>query len=553
MDVHQLADVFESFRTMALEQDGFDPVNYISVPGLTWDSAFRMTNSSIHLLQDSIMYECFEAGLRGGMTFVNRHHLRRNSPDDEDFDPSLPHTELLYIDANNLYGHALSMPLPQRDFEWVEEETERHHLIQQLPSIDVRGSIGFVAEVDLVIPDHLHDVVDDLPLAPEKMKISREWLTPHMVQQLDGGRFLSTEKLLLTHRAKHHYVIHFALLQFYLKMGVLITKTHRVVRFVQSPFFEPYITFNSSQRQSATNELTKEFYKLKNNSLYGKTVENVRGRMNMRLCNTAEKLRKYTSKALFQSCKMFGPDLVGVQLHKEEVNDILRVNHFILSFCFSSLQILLDKPVYIGQAVLDLSKLVMYQLRYEHLAAYSREFRGDIRIAGGDTDSFFLEIHNISLNRQLLPKMLEDGILDSSNYPPSYPRYSNMYKAQLGRVKDEGAGKVWKEWLLLRPKCYSMISTNQCEHRRAKGIQRSVVTKEISHVDYLAIFQGATDDYRKVRRFQSSRHAISTIQQRKRALCIFEDKREWMSLNDSVAYGHHYLPKCLRFSKEDLL
>ena len=165
MDVHQLADVFESFRTMALEQDGLDPVNYVSVPGLTWDSAFRMTNSSIHLLQDSIMYEFFEAGLRGGMTFVNRHHLQRNSPDDEDFDPSLPHTELLYIDANNLYGHALSMPLPQRDFEWVEEETERHHLIQQLPSMDVRGSIGFVAEVDLVIPDHLHDVMDGLPLA----------------------------------------------------------------------------------------------------------------------------------------------------------------------------------------------------------------------------------------------------------------------------------------------------------------------------------------------------------------------------------------------------
>jgi len=97
MDVHQLGDVFETFRQMALTQDGLDPVNFVSIPGLSWESAFKMTGASVDLLQDSVMYEFFEAGIRGGMTFVNRHHLSRNSPGDDEYDAGKPHVELLYI------------------------------------------------------------------------------------------------------------------------------------------------------------------------------------------------------------------------------------------------------------------------------------------------------------------------------------------------------------------------------------------------------------------------------------------------------------------------
>lgn len=244
MDVYQLADVFESFRELALVQDGLDPVNFVSIPGLSWESAFKMTGTTVDLLQDSSMYEYFEAGIRGGMTFVNRHHLKRNSPDDgPDYDAKLPHVELLYIDANNLYGQALSMPLPQRDFQWVECPQERERLVRDLPSKDINGCQGFVAEVDLYIPDELHDLCDDLPFAPEKAKVSRDWLTPYMEQQLGDGSFHASEKLLLTHLSKTHYVIHFALLQFYMRMGVAVTKIHRVVTFTQVAFFEPYISF----------------------------------------------------------------------------------------------------------------------------------------------------------------------------------------------------------------------------------------------------------------------------------------------------------------------
>ena len=230
-------------------------------------------------------------------------------------------------------------------------------------------------------------------------------------------------------------------------------------------------------------------------------------------------------------------------------------------------QVLLDKPIFIGQAVLDLSKLVMYQLRYKSLTNYEKRFGGTITIAGGDTDSFFLEVRNISLKNQLLPAMAKDGFLDCSNYPSNHPLYSNTNKARLGCVKDEGAGEVWREWVLLRPKCYSMVTISDHEHKRAKGIQRSVVAKEMHHNSYMAIYEGAEADYRDVRRFSSNCHAITTIEQRKKALCLWEDKRAWTSLNSSLAFGHYELSfddpivtspsppptKRVKFSIQDLL
>jgi hypothetical protein len=197
--------------------------------------------------------------------------------------------------------------------------------------------------------------------------------------------------------------------------------------------------------------------------------------------------------------------------------------------------------VYIGQAVLDLSKLVMYQLRYERLVEYALRFRGEIRIVGGDTDSFFLDVRNISLSQQLLPAMAADGLLDSSNYPSSHPLYSTTYKARLGCVKDESAGESLKEGLFLRPKCYSIVTVDGKEHKRAKGIQRAVVAKGVVHGDYVEVFQSAMEVYREVRGFRSNLHAITTIRQEKKALSLWEDKRAWTSINESVAYGHYSL------------
>ena len=257
-----------------------------------------------------------------------------------------PGVELLYIDANNLYGQALSTKLPQKEFVWVECSQERQQIMELLPSMDVLGcDTGYTFEVDLVIPPSIHDLVDDLPLAPENRTVQNP--TSYMTElwALSEGRrtYRAGKKLLLSHLEKENYVVHFALLKFYLEMGVQVTKVHRIVRFHQASFFEACISFNSKKRQVATTDFEKDFFKLKNNgdclilnlydensfllfylAVYGKTLESVRKRNDFRLCMTQQQLMTYASRPLFKAYHIYGENCVGVELAKTEVNTILQ-------------------------------------------------------------------------------------------------------------------------------------------------------------------------------------------------------------------------------------
>ncbi len=536
MDVYQLADVFEKFRSLSLCQDNLDPAYYPTLPSMSWDLSFKFTHARVDLLSDVDMYDFFTNGIRGGMTFVNIHHLTANTPSIPDlYDSSKPTSELLYVDANNLYGHALSMKLPKCDFVWLEED-EMYALQSSLSLKDLDGDVGYYLEVDLDYPPQVQDLTEDLPLAPEKAVVTDEMLTEFMKNQwrdvcelrgTPGRRYHGTSKLLLTHWKKEKYCVHGKLLEFYLNMGMRLIKIYRGIKFQQEAFFEPYISSNSACRQAAKNDFEKDYYKLKNNSLFGKTMENVARRKNFRLVNNGEDMKKLSSRAEFLESYIFNEDLTGALLAKENI--------------------VLDKPIFIGQAVLDLSKLVMYKLRYEKFPLYEQKFGGRIRIAGGDTDSFFLKVEGMGQN--LLPAMLQDGLLDSSNYPSTHPFYSTKFKAKLGCIKDESCGEVFKEWVLLRPKCYSMLTVGGSSKTRAKGVQRSVVKKEITFNDYKHAYLQNTELYHVQRRFQSSNHIIHTIEFVKRSLSFFEDKRTWISSNTSLPYGNHKLSHTSRPQK----
>lgn len=532
LDVYQLADIFENFRSLSLREDGLDPLYYITLPGLSWDSAFKKTGVQVDLISDAEMYAFFERGIRGGMTFMNEHHLEANSPRvAETYDPSKGLRDLLYVDANNLYGHALSMKLPQSQFQWLTE-SERNTL--DLLSFDEEGDWGYILEVDLTYPPDVQDRTLDLPFAPEKLDVQEELFTESMKAQWklmcetrygtsQTKKYPSTEKLLLTHFDREHYIVHGALLKFYLQQGLILTKVHRGVKFFQSAFFEPYITYNSRRRQEAKNSFEKDYYKLKNNALFGKTMENVRKRMEFRLCNNEEKMTTLASRPEFLSTRIFSKDLVGIHLAKNRV--------------------VLNKPIYIGMSVLELSKLEMYQLRYIHLTKYERDLNGTIRIAGGDTDSFFLRIDGIDVAHKLLPRMLKDDLLDTSNYPHDHPLFSNRNKARLGCIKDEAEGKAFLEWILLRPKMYSMQVSGGGgkDKKRAKGVRRSTLAKEIRHQDYRRTIQDHRELTHSQRRIGSKAHVNYSLEYKKRSLTFFDDKRAWIDDNRSLPYGNHAL------------
>ena len=511
---------------MALREDGLDPVHYFTLPGLTIDSALKMTRVKLDLIKEQDQYEFIEKGIRGGFTFVNDHYLKVNASDIDPagFDVNRARHEMLYIDANNLYGHALSKRLPKSNFSWLTEQ-EMESLARTLSSIDLDSDVGYLLEVDLDYPDKIHRSTICFPLAPEKLKIDTSLLSPFMnnlSQVLYDKSPKTYSKLLLTQFSKSNYVVHAKLLQFYIKMGMRIVKIHRGLKFTQDFVFKQYISYNSSKRQQAVNNFEKDFYKLKNNALYGKTVENVRRRICFRICNDAASHLKLASKPSYLKSIVFNQNLTGVHLSKDIAT--------------------LDKPVFIGQAVLDLAKLEMYELYYIHLARYESEFNCSIRLVGGDTDSFFLSVSNCNVYQQLLPAMLRDDLLDSSNYPSTHPLASDRNKAKLGCVKDESGGCSYLEWVLLKPKCYSMKCVEDAKNtKRAKGVRQATVRREITHNDYVEVYQSQSLLGSNQVRFASSLHHMHTLRYNKVALSCYEDKRYWIRENFSVPYGFYGL------------
>jgi hypothetical protein len=514
LDCVLLADVFENFRATALANTGLDPANFITLPQFTFSAAFR--NVWCDLLTDPVMYEFFEDGIRGGMSFVNTHYVKADGD-----------MYISYWDENNLYGNALGQLLPTSNFRWLTEE--EFTPIDWL-NIDTEGESGYVLKVDLDYPRNIHDKTQDFPLAPEPGMVSDDMFTEFMQTQWArrcefrrGGtvKFKPEKKLLMTCHNKSEYVVHFKLLKFYLEMGMTITKVHEVVKFTQTAIFRKYIEDNSARRQAANDDFTKDLYKLLNNALFGKTMENVRGRKKFTLRNSEAQMLLDTSKPHYLRTVEFSPDLL--------LNELM------------NLEVKLDKPIFIGQAVLDLSKLVMYQLRYHKLQHYEEQFNGKITVIGGDTDSLFCKIEQIDLFRQLHPAMLEDGLLDSSNYPREHPLFSARYKAKLGCIKDEVEGEKIIEAVLLKPKCYSMqtASGKVCK-KRAKGIQYCVKNR-IPHEKFVQVQRLQEELVRSTRRFETSNHVVSTIQQQKWALSCMDTKRAWVDANTSLPYGHYRL------------
>ena len=529
LDVLLLADVFEAFRKMSMEQDGLEPTHFVSLPGLSFSSAFKMTGETIHLLQDPFLYNMFERGIRGGLTFVNVHRRKAETKRD-DISGQLVKNIILYIDQNNLYGQALSKPLPHSNFKLLTKSEIDVQFPDQQSILNLKNDsdVGYVFEVDLDYPSEIHDLTANFPLAPESMEVTDEMLSDFMKeyyknlqdQRHSSKKFKSCRKLLMSQYHKEHYVVHYVILKFYLQMGMRLKEIHHAIQFNQKSFLEPYIKFNSERRALATNSFEKDFYKYKNNSLFGKTMEDVRKRMNYKLSTNEDQITKLISSPLFLDRDIITEDIVGIKMMKPKVT--------------------LDKPIYIGQAVLDYSKLTMYELFYKTLPQCP--LLKQIELLGGDTDSFFLNLTvDPSVTTNDILKELEEFV-DFSNYPPNHPLYSTKNKARLGCFKDECAGEEVSEIILLKPKMYSIqIRDSSKEIKRAKGITKSCI-KNIRHETYKSVYHSAKETYVNMTILKSSEHTVHTVTFRKRALSCFDDKRCWLSCNASLPHGHFHSP-----------
>ena len=193
---------------------------------------------------------------------------------------------------NNLYGWAMSEYLPYEEFNWLKNVNEL-----DVNSINEKSETGYFLEVDLKYPDELHELHNDYPLAPEKLAVTNDMLSKYCKEIADEYdiKVGDVKKLIPNLGNKTKYVLHYRNLQLYLFLGMKLIKIHRVLKFKQSDWMKKYIDFNTEKRKNATNDFDKYFFKLTINSAYGKTMENLRKRINVRFVNNEKDFLKYTN------------------------------------------------------------------------------------------------------------------------------------------------------------------------------------------------------------------------------------------------------------------
>ena len=318
-DVLLLTDVFENFRSLSMEKYGLDPAQYKTAPALSWDALLKKTGVELELLTDIDMHLFVESGMRGGISQASKRYARANNPRVEGYDPQKPTTHIMYLDANNLYGCAMSMPLPKGGFKWKTVMPTEEQILKKKE----KAKQGWILEVDLEYPAHLHADHNSYPLAPEKKAVEEEWLSPYqkrLMREL-GIKHSKEKKMLLTLQDKTHYVTHYRNLQFYLKQGMRLKKVHKVLEFDQEPWMEPYVRMNTELRKKAKSKFEKDFFKLMVNSVFGKTMENLRNRVDIRVVRSAEreKVSKLTASPLYERFKLFANDMAGIEMSKSKL------------------------------------------------------------------------------------------------------------------------------------------------------------------------------------------------------------------------------------------
>ena len=378
--------------------------------------------------------------------------------------------------------------------------------------------------MDLTVPDELHDKFNDYPVAPETCLFDASPTSESLRQLLELPK--ATVKKLIPHvYDKKQYVCCLENLRLYMDLGVVVTKVHRVLSYRQETYLAPYIKLNTEKRTATNSDFEKELYKLLNNSIFGKTCENVEKRIDVRIIHHPNQLVKQASKPSFKSFTIFNNDLVGVEMAKTEIK--------------------YDRPMIVGMVILELSKVLMYDFHYNVIQA---RYGSKAKLCFTDTDSLTYLIETPDIYADML-EMKEH--FDTSDYPVDHPNYSLVNKKVIGKFKDELNGKPMWEFVGLRAKMYSILKEQAVqkdgkldsgEKKTAKGVQKAAI-KRLTHENYkAAVFSTDKEDLQRKVKFNTIRayeHQVGTVAISKTGLCAYDDKKWVMEDNvHTLAHGH---------------
>lgn len=505
-DVFLLADVFQNFRQQSIETYNLDPAHYYGSPGLAWDAALYITNVELDLLTDIEMIYFLKRGIRGGISQCSKRVAVANNKFLPEHRPDKEQSMIIYTDITNMYGHIMCQSLPTSDFKWSTSEMSETDILK----IAEDSEFGYIFDVDIEYPEHLHDDHSDLPflvenVIPPNAKSDNTKLIPNLFN-------------------KENYVVHYRTLQQALQHGLVLKKINRTLCFKQSKWLKKYVDLNTSLRNKATNKFGKNFYKTMVNATFGKSLENINNRRNIKLLSHWERRgHRIGAAALiarpnFKSCSIFNEHLVAIH------SGVLKIRY--------------DKPTFTGFSILDISKTILYRFYYD---IFKKEYGNKVSLLYCDTDSLIIDV-----NTDDFFTFMQDNIehFDTSNYKPGNQFGMPVTTPTLGNMKNEFPDDPIISFYGTGAKAYC-VKTVQMELKRAKGVKKSVVEKNLCSADYENIALHGGLIFRKMNTFRSVMHDIYTETKNKVAISYHDDKRFLVpnSCGETLPHGHYAIRK----------
>ena len=514
LDVLILADVFENFRELCLKYYEIDPAYCYSAPGLSWNAGLKYTKIELDLLTDKDMLDMFKSGIRGGFSGVlgkryveanNKYLTKETTKTSKETTKALEDQKiknpnyLWYTDANNLYGSGISEKLPYKNFKWeeIDSDKEINHYLNKC-----NDGIGMIFKVDLEYDNLTRKKLMKFPPMPLSRQIKENEISDYSRNFLKDNNIKlgKEEKLILDLNNKKEYIVHYDILKYYISLGIKVTKIHSIISFNHKAWLKPYIDFNTEMRTKAKSDFEKDFWKLMNNSFYGKTMENISNRCIVELVNNPNDLKRLASK--------------------DNLKDIIDFNGDFKAVLMNYKSMYFNKPIYLGMCVLDYSKLVMYKFYYDIIEKY---FPNN-EILYSDTDSMVLNIYTEDLYKDL--EQTKDK-LDTSDYPKDHPLYSLVNKKVIGKFKDELNGNIMTKFIGLRSKMYAFeyLENSAVKFKcLAKGVNKTT-KQEFIFDDYDNCLFEKKVTYKAMFSLIHKNHKIFLNQLIKIGISPYDDKR----------------------------
>ena len=286
-----------------------------------------------------------------------------------------------------------------------------------------------------------------------------------------------------------------------LEHGLILEKVHRVIEFNQSSWLKPHIDFNTELRMKVKNDFEKDFFKLMNNAVLGKTMENIRKHKDIKLVTNKKAYLRNVMKPKFKSGVLFGENLMGCEMGKTKV--------------------VMNKPVYLEQVILDMSKIIMYEFHYDYMKP---KYGNNLTLCYMDTDSLVYNIKTEDFYKDITHDV--ETRFDTSGHSEARPLLIGLNKKVIGLMKDELGGKIMNEFAALRPKMYAYRKLDGVEDKKCKGIKKCVVKKTLGFNDYKeCLFNSVGNSiFRSQLMFRNRKHEVHTVEVNKVALNRDDDK-----------------------------